>query len=77
MDNENKPDAFIVIGGKTSGNTRRLAEIATSYKLPTYYIEQASELDIADFHNAKNIAITAGASTPNKYIEEVRKLFEG
>ncbi len=69
-------DAFIVVGGKTSGNTRRLAEIAQSYDLPTYHIETASELNFENFKNMNTVALTAGASTPNKFIEEVKNYFE-
>ncbi len=69
-------DSFVIIGGRTSGNTRRLAEIAASYKIPTFYIETASELQLEEFKESSTIGLTAGASTPNKYIEEVKVFFE-
>ncbi len=69
-------DAFIVIGGRTSGNTRRLAEIASSYGVLTYHIESVSELKIEENQKNFTFALTAGASTPKRYIEEVKKFLE-
>ena len=62
-------DAMVVIGGKNSGNTRRLAEICTSDCPRTHHIEDASELDAAWFDGACRIGVTAGASTPASHIE--------
>ncbi len=69
-------DLFIVIGGKTSGNTRRLAEIASSFNIPTMHIETLSELNIEKLQRNFKIALTAGASTPKRYIEEVKNFLE-
>ncbi len=69
-------DTFIVIGGKTSGNTRRLTEIASSYNIPTYHIETVSELKDKKFDNNLTFALTAGASTPKRYLEEVKNFLE-
>lgn len=62
-------DAMIVIGGKNSGNTRRLAEICTAACLKTHHIEDASEIEAAWFDGASHIGVTAGASTPASHIE--------
>lgn len=62
-------DAMVVIGGKNSGNTRRLAEICASACPRTHHIEDASELDAAWFDGAGRIGVTAGASTPASHIE--------
>lgn len=68
-------DAIIVVGGKNSGNTLRLAEIAHETGKPTYHIETENELDLAALSGAETIGITAGASTPNWIIRRVcRKL---
>lgn len=62
-------DAMIVIGGKNSGNTRRLAEICTAACPKTHHIEDASEIEAAWFDGASHIGVTAGASTPASHIE--------
>ncbi len=60
-----KNDAVIVVGGKESGNTRRLAQVAGQADTPAFLIEDAGELDFSKLQSASSIAITAGASTPN------------
>lgn len=69
-------DAVIVVGGKSSGNTRRLAEIAKETGKPAYHIENESELDMKSLEPDQTIAITAGASTPNWVINRVYRLLE-
>nr|WP_320013884.1 4-hydroxy-3-methylbut-2-enyl diphosphate reductase [uncultured Desulfobacter sp.] len=63
-------DAVIVVGGKFSGNTKRLAQVAAETGKPSMHIEQASEIDYESISNAQSIAITAGASTPNWIIND-------
>lgn len=62
-------DAMIVVGGKNSGNTRRLAEICTAACPKTHHIEDATEIEAAWFDGASHIGVTAGASTPASHIE--------
>lgn len=62
-------DAIIVVGGKNSGNTRRLAEICTAACPKTHHIEDASEIEAAWFDGVSHIGVTAGASTPASHIE--------
>lgn len=62
-------DAMIVVGGKNSGNTRRLAEICTAACPKTHHIEDVSEIEAAWFDGASHIGVTAGASTPASHIE--------
>jgi len=62
-------DCMVVVGGKNSGNTRRLAQICADVCEHTHHIEEASELEAAWFVNAHHIGITAGASTPQEHIE--------
>lgn len=69
-------DAMIVIGGKNSANTGRLAQVCREQGCPTYHIETAAELDLAQFDGMNNIGITAGASTPDWIIQEVVKIME-
>ena len=64
-------DAMIVIGGKSSSNTQKLYEICKSECENTSYIQTVTDLDMSSLKHAKQIGITAGASTPNKIIQEV------
>jgi len=64
-------DIVLVVGGKASANTANLAAIARGAGVPTYYIEQASELDQAWFYGLRKVGVAAGASTPDWLIEEV------
>ncbi|MCD6329306.1 MAG: 4-hydroxy-3-methylbut-2-enyl diphosphate reductase [Candidatus Cloacimonetes bacterium] len=68
-----KVDIMIVIGGKNSANTTRLAEIASAEGCRTFHIETGDELKIAWFENVDNVGITAGASTPNWIINSVKE----
>jgi len=64
-------DVMIIIGGKHSGNTRRLAQISKALNPNTYHIEKADELKTEWFKDAKDIGVSAGASTPDWIIKEV------
>lgn len=65
-----KVDVMLVIGGKNSANTTRLAQLCAKI-CRTYHIETAEELRPAWFDNIEKIGITAGASTPDWIIKEV------
>ena len=61
---------MIVIGGRNSANTTRLAQICAEH-CAVHHIETADELQNDWFNNIKKIGITAGASTPDWIIKEV------
>ena len=65
--------AMVVVGGKTSGNTRRLAELARMRGVPTVLVETADELDPAFFSGVTTVGLTAGASTPSYIINDVEE----
>ncbi len=69
-------DAVIVVGGYNSGNTQRLVEIARQSGKPAYHIEKEAELNADALNTARNIGITAGASTPNWIIKKVYRKLE-
>ena len=66
-------DAMIVIGGSHSSNTQKLFEICKKECENTYYIQSLDDLDLKTSESIRCVGITAGASTPNKIIEEVQK----
>lgn len=65
-------DYMVVIGGKNSSNTRKLAEICQGY-CETFHIERAEELPKFDLSTSFVIGVTAGASTPACIIKEVQE----
>jgi len=64
-------DGIIIVGGKNSANTQRLAMIARNREALTFHIETAEELKNIDLSACNNIGVSAGASTPNWITEGV------
>ena len=71
-----KVDVMIIIGGKNSGNTRRLYTISKSLNPNSHHIETEEELDPSWFEGVRKVGITAGASTPDWIIERVKVKIE-
>ena len=73
-----KSNIMLVIGGKNSGNTKRLYQICKTVQKNTYHVETEKELKKQWFENKKTIGITAGASTPdwviNKIISKIKEI---
>lgn len=65
-----RSDCVLVVGGRNSANTKRLAEICSGLA-ETYLIETAAEIEDIWFNGKKHIGITAGTSTPDGSMEEV------
>ena len=66
-----RSDIMLVIGGKNSGNTRRLAQICAARCARTYHIEDVAEIDDTWFEPHDAVGVTAGASTPQTHIDRV------
>jgi (E)-4-hydroxy-3-methyl-but-2-enyl pyrophosphate reductase len=69
-------DAMVVVGGKNSGNTQRLVEIAKAAGKPAFPVETDEDLELAALLDFKHIGIAAGASTPNWIIKRVYRTLE-
>ena len=63
-------DAMVVVGGRGSANTKRLAEISGT-TIPTFLVETEDELDMENLRKFSIVGVTAGASTPNWMINRV------
>ena len=71
-----RSDMMIVVGSRSSANTRRLAELCSEL-VETHHIETARELDAGWLGaDVERIGITAGASTPDEAIDEVMSRLE-
>ena len=66
-----RSDAMVVIGGRESSNTKRLAELCGALCPMVVWIERAAELEPSNLCRKASIGITAGASTPEWIIKEV------
>jgi len=64
-------DVILVVGAKNSSNSNRLCEIGKEEGKPSYLIADASELDPAWLAGMETVGLTAGASAPEKLVEEV------
>jgi 4-hydroxy-3-methylbut-2-enyl diphosphate reductase len=69
-------DTVVVVGGRQSGNTQRLAEIAAKTGKPAYHVETEAELETCCLEAVDRVGVTAGASTPNWIIKRVYRELE-
>lgn len=69
-------DGLVVVGGRHSGNTQRLVQIAKEAGLLTFHVETDKELDRATLSHMGVVGVTAGASTPNWMIQNVVREIE-
>ncbi|MCR5053336.1 MAG: 4-hydroxy-3-methylbut-2-enyl diphosphate reductase [Lachnospiraceae bacterium] len=65
-------DVMMVIGGRSSSNSRKLYEICKDKCERTFFVQTAKDIDLSVLKSTNTIGITAGASTPNNIIEEVQ-----
>ena len=72
-------DIMLIIGSKTSANTKRLYEISKSLNARSYWIQSLKDLKRKWFKDAESVGITAGASTPenttSSVVEYINKKF--
>lgn len=66
-----KNDLMLIIGSRTSANTRRLYEISKSINSKSYWVDGANQIKRSWFRGVKSVGVTAGASTPDSAIMEV------
>jgi len=66
-------DIMIIIGSFTSANSKRLTELAVERNEKSYQVTGKEDLKKEWFFNVKNVGISAGASTPDYLITEVKE----
>ena len=69
-------DAFYIIGGRHSSNSRKLLAVCKEQCEKSFLIETEDEINAEDLRGAKRVGLTAGASTPNWLIEKVGRRLE-
>ncbi|MDF1578746.1 MAG: 4-hydroxy-3-methylbut-2-enyl diphosphate reductase [Desulfobulbales bacterium] len=69
-------EAMVVVGGRSSANTRRLAELVEKTGCPVHLVETEEELDPESFKQYNCVGVTAGASTPSWLINRAIQFLE-
>lgn len=64
-------DTLLVVGGKNSANTTRLADIGRENNIKTLHIETENDFSFAELKDSQYVLVTAGASTPGWIINNV------
>jgi (E)-4-hydroxy-3-methyl-but-2-enyl pyrophosphate reductase len=72
----NEVQAMVVVGGKTSANTKHLAELAEKHGARSYHIEGPDELRAEWFEGVTVAGLMSGASTPGWLVDDVERRME-
>jgi len=64
-------DVVIVVGSPSSSNSNRLREVAENMTVPSYMVDNASELKEEWLTGKLHIGLTAGASAPEVLVQDV------
>lgn len=66
-----KQDVMIIIGAKSSANTKRLYELSKAINPYTYWVNSKRSIRKEWFAGKQTVGIAAGASTPDYIIKEI------
>ncbi len=69
-----KVDFVVVAGGYESSNTRRLAQVVRAHGAKAHHVETADDLPLEELRQYPIIGLTAGASTPKKIVDEIKRV---
>lgn len=67
---------MIVVGGRISGNTRRLVQVVETAGTKCTHVETAEELPFEELKKLNKIGLTAGASTPKHLVDSIQQIVE-
>lgn len=70
-------ELILVVGGKNSANTRKLAEVAGNTGVETHHIKDETEIEPGWIEGVDKVGITAGASTPQSAVSAVEETLLG
>jgi len=71
-----KADGILVIGSRSSANTRRLAEIVKKVKKPIWWINSLAKLKKINFKDISSLGVVSGTSTPDWEIKKIKEWLE-
>lgn len=66
-----KNDLMVIIGSKTSANTKRLYQISKSLNKRSYWVQSRDEIKPEWFRNVQSVGVMSGASTPDYTTKDV------
>ena len=69
-------DAVIVVGSRSSSNSRRLAEQAGTIGVRSFLVDGAADIPLGEFTGNETVVITAGASAPEHLVQECVELLK-
>jgi 4-hydroxy-3-methylbut-2-enyl diphosphate reductase len=69
-------EVMVVVGGKTSANTKHLADLASTKGARSYHIEGPEELEPQWFDGVRVAGLMSGASTPGWLVDQVEARME-
>ena len=69
-------DLMVIIGSFTSANSKRLTSLSSDINKNTYQVTGPEDLKIKWFEQIKSVGISAGASTPDYLIDQVKNEIE-
>lgn len=64
-------DAVLIVGSKTSANTKRLYQLAKKINKNTLWIDEPKEINAQKLARYKSVGIIGGASTPGEVLDEI------
>ena len=70
-------DVVLVLGSKNSSNSQRLVELSRENGVPAYLVDGASDIDPRWFEGGETVLVTAGASAPERVVEECLDFLKG
>jgi 4-hydroxy-3-methylbut-2-enyl diphosphate reductase len=71
VDLARRNDLMVVVGGRSSANSNRLAEVCRAAGPETHLVENADEVEASWLAGKKSVGLTAGTSTPDNAIDAV------
>ena len=64
-----KADVVIVVGSRSSSNSRRLAEQAEKLGVRSFLVDNSDNIPLDEFTGSETVLITAGASAPEHLVQ--------
>jgi 4-hydroxy-3-methylbut-2-enyl diphosphate reductase len=64
-------DLLLVIGSRNSSNSKRLVEVAHAVGVASYLVDDAAEIDPEWLDDVETVALTSGASAPERLVRDV------